>query len=162
MSDTRPPDAPSLAVGQTVPAFTAASTGGDISLADFAGRKLVLFFYPKDNTPGCSSEAADFSAAWQDFRDAGAEIVGVSRDSLKSHAGFREKLNIPFDLISDADEALCQLFDVIRNKNMYGKLMRGIERSTFLIDGDGTLLHEWRKVKVPGHVDAVLAVVRQH
>lgn len=162
MSDTLSPDSSSLRIGDTVPAFTAASTDGDLSLSDFAGRKLVLFFYPKDNTPGCSNEAAGFTAALHDFRAAGAEIVGVSRDSLKSHANFREKLGISFALISDADEALCRLFDVIRDKHMYGKLVRGIERATFLIDGHGTLIHEWRKVKVPGHVDEVLAVVRQH
>ncbi|MDO5056864.1 MAG: peroxiredoxin [Lautropia sp.] len=153
--------APLISPGQPIPDFSAETTGGPMRLSDFAGKMLVLYFYPKDNTPGCTSEAGDFSAAHEDFRQAGAEILGVSRDSLKSHASFREKLGIPFDLISDADEQLCQLFDVIKNKTLYGKQVRGIERSTFLIGPDGTLMREWRKVRVPGHVDEILQAVRQ-
>lgn len=156
------PDAPTPQTGDAIPDFSAEATGGTVRLSDLAGRMVVLFFYPKDNTPGCTSEAADFAAAWQDFQSAGADVFGISRDSLKSHAGFRDKLGLPFDLISDADETLCRLFDVIKDKTLYGKLVRGIERSTFLIGRDGTLLQQWRKVKVPGHVDAVLQAVRQH
>lgn len=156
------PDAPTPQPGDAIPDFSAEATGGTVRLSDLAGRMVVLFFYPKDNTPGCTSEAADFAAAWQDFQSAGADVFGISRDSLKSHAGFRDKLGLPFDLISDADETLCRLFDVIKDKTLYGKLVRGIERSTFLIGRDGTLLQQWRKVKVPGHVDAVLQAVRQH
>lgn len=156
------PDAPTPQTGDAIPDFSAEATGGTVRLSDLAGRMVVLFFYPKDNTPGCTSEAADFAAAWQDFQSAGADVFGISRDSLRSHAGFRDKLGLPFDLISDADETLCRLFDVIKDKTLYGKLVRGIERSTFLIGRDGTLLQQWRKVKVPGHVDAVLQAVRQH
>lgn len=156
------PDAPTPQTGDAIPDFSAEATGGTVRLSDLAGRMVVLFFYPKDNTPGCTSEAADFAAAWQDFQSAGADVFGISRDSLKSHAGFRDKLGLPFDLISDADETLCRLFDVIKDKTLYGKLVRGIERSTFLIGRDGTLLQQWRKVKVPGHVNAVLQAVRQH
>lgn len=151
-----------ILVGAPVPDFEAETGTGPIRLSDFVGRMVVLYFYPKDSTPGCSNEAADFSAIWKDFLSAGAEVFGVSRDSLKSHANFRRKLEIPFELISDPDEKLCTLFDVIREKNMYGKQVRGIERSTFLIGRDGTLLQEWRKVKVPGHAEEVLQAVRQH
>jgi peroxiredoxin Q/BCP len=120
----------------------------------------VLYFYPKDNTPGCTTEGAQFRDAHARFRKAGAIIVGVSRDSVKSHEGFKSRMALPFDLISDADERLCAQFDVIRMKNMYGKQVRGIERSTFLIGGDGRLVREWREVKVDGHVDEVLAAVK--
>lgn len=150
-----------LAVGQPVPDFTAASTDGDISLSSLAGRKAVLFFYPKDNTPGCTTEAQGFRDNHEAFEAAGCRIIGVSRDSLKSHGNFIEKQQLPFALISDPDETLCELFGVMKLKNMYGKQVRGIERSTFLVGADGTLLREWRGVKVPGHVDAVLQAVRE-
>lgn len=150
-----------LAVGQPVPNFTAASTDGDISLSSLAGRKAVLFFYPKDNTPGCTTEAQGFRDNQEAFDAAGCRIIGVSRDSLKSHGNFIEKQQLPFPLISDPDETLCELFGVMKLKNMYGKQVRGIERSTFLVGTDGTLLREWRGVKVPGHVDAVLQAVRE-
>jgi peroxiredoxin Q/BCP len=143
-----------------VPAFTAESTGGPFSLAALAGRALVLYFYPKDNTPGCTTEGQDFAARYAQFKKAGAEVLGVSRDSLKSHENFKRKMGFPFELISDPDEKLCTLFGVIKMKNMYGKQVRGIERSTFLIDGAGRLRREWRGVKVPGHVDEVLAAVQ--
>jgi len=150
----------SVALDNKVPDFTAESTGGPFSLAALDGRVLVLYFYPKDNTPGCTTEGQDFATSYAKFRKAGAEVVGVSRDSLKSHEGFKRKLGLPFELISDPDEKLCTLFGVIKMKNMYGKQVRGIERSTFLIDGAGRLRREWRGVKVPGHVDDVLAAVQ--
>ncbi len=149
-----------VAVGKPVPEFTAACTGGDFTLSAHRGNKVVLYFYPKDNTPGCTNEGTDFGERIDRFRAAGTVVVGVSRDSLKSHEGFKSKLGFPFELISDPDEALCALFDVIKMKNMYGKQVRGIERSTFVIGADGTLVREWRAVKVPGHVDEVLEFVQ--
>lgn len=150
----------SVELDAVVPDFTAASTGGEFRLADARGRTLVLYFYPKDNTPGCTTETSDFGRLYPQFRKAGAEVVGVSRDSLKSHAGFKEKLGIPFELLSDADEELCKLFGVIKMKNMYGKKVRGIQRSTFVIDAKGRLRREWRGVKVPNHAEQVLEYVR--
>jgi len=147
-------------VGKKVADFTAIATGGPFKLSDHKGETVVLYFYPKDNTPGCTTEGAQFRDAYKSFRKAGATIVGVSRDSMKSHESFKAKLAFPFELISDPDEALCQQFGVIKMKNMYGKQVRGIERSTFVIDRDGKLAHEWRGVKVPGHVDDVLAFVK--
>ncbi len=141
--------------------FTAPATGGStFRLADQAGKVVVLYFYPKDNTPGCTTEAAEFRDLHTEFVRAGCIIVGVSRDSLNSHEKFKAKLDLPFDLLSDADEALCQQFEVIKNKTLYGKAVRGIERSTFVIDGQGVLRREWRKVKVPGHAQDVLDFVR--
>lgn len=148
-------------VGQSVPDFRAESTAGPVSLSDYAGRYLVLYFYPKDNTPGCTAESMDFRDRHDDFVAAGAAILGVSRDSIRSHEGFKAKLGLPFELVSDGDEALCNAFGVIKQKNMYGKQVRGIERSTFLIGPTGTLLREWRGLKVPGHVDEVLAAIRE-
>ena len=149
-----------VAVGKPVPEFTAACTGGDFTLSAHRGSKVVLYFYPKDNTPGCTNEGTDFGERIDRFRAAGTVVVGVSRDSIKSHEGFKAKKEFPFELISDADEALCKAFDVIRMKNMYGKQVRGIERSTFLIGPDGTLVREWRKVKVDGHAQEVLDAVK--
>jgi peroxiredoxin Q/BCP len=139
--------------------FTAASTDGTFRLSDHKGRKVVLYFYPKDNTPGCTTEGAAFRDLYPKFTRAGAVIVGVSRDSLKSHEGFKAKMGFPFPLLSDPDEALCKQFGVIKMKSMYGRKVRGIERSTFLIGPDGTIAKEWRGVKVPGHVEDVLAAV---
>lgn len=150
----------SLAIGQPVPDFTAASTAGEFSLAALRGTKLVLYFYPKDSTPGCTTEGNDFAATYEAFRAAGCEVIGVSRDSLKSHANFKAKQGFPFELISDPDEALCNAFGVMKMKNMYGKQVRGVERSTFLIDSQGRLAREWRGVKVPGHVNEVLAAAQ--
>ena len=146
-----------VALEKKVPDFSAAATDGEFRLSSFKGKAIVLYFYPKDNTPGCTTEGQDFSALHPKFKKAGAVIFGVSRDSLKSHAGFKEKMGFPFELISDPDEKLCELFGVMKMKNMYGKQVRGIERSTFLIDGDGKLRREWRGVKVPGHAEEVLA-----
>lgn len=156
MTDTANPSA----VGLAVPDFTAASTGTRFSLAACRGKPLVLYFYPKDNTPGCTTEAMQFRDLHPDFVAAGCAVVGVSRDSLKSHEGFKAKLGLPFDLIADTDEAVCRLFDVIKSKNMYGKQALGVERSTFLIDAAGVLRREWRKLKADGHAAEVLAAVR--
>lgn len=147
-------------IGSKVPDFTAAGTQGSVSLSALAGTKVVIYFYPKDNTPGCTSEAGDFRDLHGDFVNAGATIFGVSRDSLRSHEGFRAKLGLPFDLLSDPDEALCELFGVMKMKNMYGKQVRGIERSTFLIDASGRLVREWRGVKVAQHATEVLEAAR--
>ena len=141
--------------------FSLPSTGGSaFRLSEQRGNKLVLYFYPKDNTPGCTVEGGDFRDRHKDFRKAGAEVIGVSRDSIKSHEGFKAKMKFPFELLSDADEELCTQFGVIKMKNMYGKKVRGIERSTFVIDKEGVLAREWRGVKVPGHVEEVLNFVK--
>ncbi|MBN3855221.1 MULTISPECIES: peroxiredoxin [unclassified Paraburkholderia] len=149
-----------IAVDQPVPDFTAPATGGDFTLSSLKGKKVVLYFYPKDNTPGCTREGMEFRDLFPKFKKAGATIVGVSRDSVRSHENFKTKLELPFTLVSDGDEALCSLFNVIKMKKMYGKEVRGIERSTFLIDADGVLRQEWRGLKVPGHVDEVLEAVQ--
>jgi peroxiredoxin Q/BCP len=149
------------ALNMTVPQFSAPMTGQQtFDLSEYAGKKLVLYFYPKDNTPGCTTEGIQFRDLYPEFQQANTEIFGISRDSLRSHEGFKSKLDMPFHLISDPDETLCAMFDVMKMKNMYGKQVRGIERSTFVIDGAGTLVKEWRGVKVPGHVDDVLAYVK--
>jgi len=149
-----------VTVDKRVPDFAAPATGGEFRLADQRGRTVVLYFYPKDNTPGCTTEGLEFAAAEPKFRKANAMIVGASRDSVRSHEGFKTKMGFPFELISDTDEALCSLFEVIKMKNMYGKQVRGIERSTFVIDAEGKLRKAWRGVKVPGHVDDVLSFVQ--
>ncbi len=147
-------------IGAKVANFTAEGTDGPFSLSNAEGKALVLYFYPKDNTPGCTSEAGDFRDLHEEFVKAGAIVLGVSRDSLRSHAGFRAKLDLPFHLLSDPDEALCEAFGVMKMKNMYGKQVRGIERSTFLVDGSGRLVQEWRGVKVAQHAEEVLEAVR--
>ncbi|GGD01744.1 peroxiredoxin [Undibacterium terreum] len=148
------------ALNKIVPNFSAAMTGDQtFQLSDYAGKKLVLYFYPKDNTPGCTTESMAFRDLHTQFEEHGAKVFGVSRDSIRSHEGFKSKLGMPFDLISDPDETLCNLFNVMKMKNMYGKQVRGIERSTFVIDGSGKLVKEWRGVKVAGHVDEVLEFV---
>jgi len=152
-------DRPSI-VNIAVPDFSAEMTGGrPFRLEDYRGKKLVIYFYPKDNTPGCTTEAMQFRDLHQRFTDAGAEIFGVSRDSLRSHDSFKSKLGLPFELISDPDETVCNLFDVMAMKSMYGKKVRGVERSTFVIDAEGKIVKEWRGVKVPGHVDEVLELI---
>lgn len=151
-----------IQLDKKVPDFKAASSGKKtFKLADCEGKNLVVYFYPKDNTSGCTREGQDFRDNYSKFKRNKAIVVGVSRDSLKSHENFRAKQELPFDLLSDQDEALCTLFDVIKEKNMYGRKVMGIERSTFLIDSDGKLRKEWRKVKVDGHVEDVLAAVRE-
>ncbi len=138
----------------------ALSGGATTTLGELAGQWLVLYFYPKDSTPGCTTEGLDFNALLPRFKRAGAQVFGISRDSLKSHDNFCAKQGFKFPLISDSDEALCNAFDVIKMKNMYGKQVRGIERSTFLISPDSQLVQEWRKVKVAGHADAVLDALK--
>ena len=147
-------------LNKKIPDFELPATGDKtIKLSDLAGKKVVLYFYPKDNTPGCTQEGQDFRDHFEEFEKAGAVILGVSRDGIKAHENFKAKQAFPFDLLSDKEETLCRLFDVIKEKNLYGKKVMGIERSTFLIDEQGVLRHEWRKVKVPGHVEEVLAAV---
>lgn len=149
-------------IGQAVMDFAIAATSGQaFRLSDFKDKaNIVLYFYPKDSTPGCTTEGQDFRDAYAQFQAADTEIFGVSRDSLNSHENFKAKQSFPFELLSDQDEAICNLFDVIKLKNMYGKQVQGIERSTFLIDKQGILRHEWRKVSVKGHVEAVLAAAQ--
>ena len=147
-------------MGTKVADFTAESTGGPFKLSAQKGHPVVLYFYPKDNTPGCTTEGAQFRDLHSQFKKLGAVVIGCSRDSLKSHEGFKAKMAFPFELISDADEKLCSQFGVMKMKNMYGKKVRGIERSTFIVDGDGKLAKEWRGVKVPGHAEEVLEFVK--
>lgn len=141
------------------PTFVAQSTEGLIDLASLRGKKVVLYFYPKDNTSGCTLEGQNFTALYDEFVKNDCIVIGVSRDSIKSHQNFCTKQGFPFALISDPDEALCQAYGVMKLKKMYGREYMGVERSTFLIDRDGYLVQEWRKVKVPGHVQAVLDAV---
>ena len=140
----------------------ALSGGESAKLADYAGQWLVLYFYPKDSTPGCTTEGIDFNALLAKFKQHNASVLGVSRDSVKSHDNFCSKQGFKFPLVSDADEALCQAFDVIHEKNMYGRKVLGVVRSTFLISPDGRIAQEWRGVKVPGHADAVLDALKAH
>ena len=144
----------------TILNFTAAASGGPFKLSAHKGKPVVLYFYPKDNTPGCTTESQDFRDLHNELTKAGAVVFGISRDSVKSHDGFREKQELPFHLISDTDEKVCSQFGVMKMKNMYGKQVRGIERSTFVIGRDGNLAKEWRGVKVPGHAQAVLDFVK--
>lgn len=149
------------ALGSAVPDFEIAATGDKtVKLSDYRGKKVVLYFYPKDNTPGCTQEGQGFRDNIEQFNQLNTVILGVSRDSVKMHEGFKCKQEFPFDLLSDQDESLCQLFDVIKMKNMYGKQVRGIERSTFLIDEDGVLVKEWRKVQVKTHLAEVLSYLQ--
>jgi peroxiredoxin Q/BCP len=148
-------------LGQKVADLPVQLSGGAIgTLSGYAGRWLVLYFYPKDSTPGCTMEAIEFDAMLPKFRQCGAAVLGVSRDSLKSHANFIAKQGLQFELASDVDQVLCTAFDVIREKTLYGRKVVGIERSTFLIDPDGVVRQAWRRVKVPGHVQAVLAALQ--
>jgi peroxiredoxin Q/BCP len=148
-------------VGKKVPAFKLPATGEQtISLASLKGQNIVLYFYPKDNTPGCTTEGQDFRDSIAKFKRQNCIILGVSRDTVRTHENFKTKQKFPFDLLSDTEEELCTLFDVIKLKNMYGKKLLGIERSTFLINDKGVLKQEWRKVKVAGHVDEVLSAVK--
>jgi len=150
-----------IAVGKAVPDFTLPATGDQtIRLSDLKGHNVVLYFYPKDNTPGCTLEGQDFRDLHAKFKRANAVVLGVSRDSVKSHEGFKSKQEYPFELLSDEDEKVCKLFDVIKPKNMYGKEVMGVERSTFLVDAAGVLRREWRKVKVEGHAAEVLEAVK--
>jgi len=149
-----------LELGKKAPAFTLEGTGGTWSSADAAGHNLVMYFYPRDNTPGCTQEGESFTLHFAAFKKAKTLIVGISADSVESHQKFKKKMSFPFELLSDADQKVCKLYDVIQEKSMYGKKFLGIERSTFLIDAKGVLRQEWRKVKVNGHAEAVLAAVK--
>lgn len=152
----------SVKINTKVKKFKVSATSElEINSIDLIGKNIVLYFYPKDNTPGCTQEGEDFRDLYKEFKKLKTEIYGISRDSLKSHEGFKTKYKYPFELISDPDEKLCNLFDVIKEKNMYGKKYMGIERSTFLINKDGRLSAEWRKVKVNGHAIEVLEEVKK-
>ncbi|NOT14704.1 MAG: peroxiredoxin [Methylotenera sp.] len=148
-------------LNQLVPNFTLPATSGKtFQLSDFLGKTLVIYFYPKDSTPGCTTQGLQFRDAYDQFKQLNAEVVGVSRDSLRSHESFKAKFNFPFDLLADTEATACALFNVIKMKNMYGKQVRGIERSTFVIDKNGVLIKEWRGVKVDGHAAEVLNFIQ--
>ncbi len=150
-----------VVLNKALPEFEANATSNiSVSNTSHHGKMLVLFFYPKDHTPGCTTEAMEFRDKYKDFVKAGAEVFGVSRDNMKSHDDFKAKLELPFELISDNEEKLCHGFGVVKNKIMYGKKVKGIERSTFLINASGVLVQEWRGLKVPGHVEEVLKSVK--
>jgi len=150
-----------VVVNKPLPEFEALATGNEsLSNQSLIGQTVVLYFYPKDNTPGCTTEAMQFRDKHKDFVKAGATVYGVSRDNMKSHDDFKEKLELPFELIADTEEKMCHMFGVVKNKIMYGKKVKGIERSTFLVGADGTLKQEWRGLKVPGHVEEVLKAVK--
>ena len=149
-------------VGRKVPSFSVTTTAADkLTSKELAGAPYVLYFYPKDDTPGCTLEGKDFRDQHPRFKRLKVRVLGVSRDGLASHAKFKTKYDLPFELVSDVDEKLCRLFDVVKEKNMYGRKVLGIERSTFLVDAEGVLRHEWRKVKVDGHVAEVLAAATE-
>ena len=148
-------------LNKTVPDFELPATSGhSFKLSDYIGKNLIVYFYPKDSTPGCTTQGMEFRDLYSEFQAANTEIVGVSRDSLKSHENFKVKFSFPFELLSDSEEKACQIFDVIKMKNMYGKQVRGIQRSTFVINKKGVVIQEWRKVKVADHVEEVLAFVK--
>lgn len=148
--------------GRKAPDFTLPATGNkEVNLRSLRGQNVVLYFYPRDNTPGCTTEGQDFKALHAKFRRSKTVILGISRDTLAAHEKFRDKFKFPFDLLSDEDEKVCKAYDVIKEKNMYGKKVVGIERSTFLIDDSGTLKKEWRKVRVKGHAEDVLAAAKE-
>jgi peroxiredoxin Q/BCP len=150
-----------IVVNKPLPEFEANATSGiKVSNTTHVGKTMVLYFYPKDNTPGCTTEAMQFRDKYKDFVKAGATVFGVSRDNMKSHDEFKAKLELPFELIADTEEKMCHMFGVVKNKIMYGKKVKGIERSTFLVGADGILKEEWRGLKVPGHVDDVLKAVK--
>ena len=150
-----------MKAGNKVPKLKLPATGGkDISLADYKGKALIVYFYPKDNTPGCTQEGIDFRDLYKDFKKAGAEILGISRDSVRSHENFAAKYKLPFPLLSDGDEAACKAFDTIKEKSLYGRKYLGVDRSTFLFDAKGVLHREWRGVKVKEHAAEVLDAVK--
>ena len=152
-----------MEINQKVPSFKLRGTSGlQFDLSDYKGRYLVIYFYPKDATPGCTTQGVDFRDAYKKFQALDTEIFGISRDTLKSHESFKAKFTFPFELLSDEEEKACELFSVIKMKNMYGKQVRGIERSTFVIDPDGKLIQAWRGVKVEGHIKEVLQFIKQH
>ena len=148
-------------LNQTVTDFELpATTGTTFKLSNYQGKTLIVYFYPKDNTPGCTTQGMQFRDSYAEFQAANAEIVGVSRDNLKSHENFKAKFSFPFELLADTEELACGIFGVMKMKNMYGKQVRGVERSTFVIDKSGILVHEWRGVKVDGHAQEVLNFIK--
>ena len=150
-------------LNQPVPDFQLPATSGkQFQLSDYLGKNVVLYFYPKDSTPGCTTQGIQFRDAYAQFQQHNTEIFGISRDSLKSHENFKTKFTFPFELLADTEELACNLFDVIKMKNMYGKQVRGIQRSTFIIDKNGRLVQEWRGVKVEGHAAEVLKFIQSH
>ena len=150
-----------IVVNKPIPEFESNATGGiRVSNTSHLGKTVILYFYPKDNTPGCTTEAMQFRDKYKDFVKAGATVFGVSRDNMKSPDEFKTKMELPFELIADTEEKMCHMFGVVKNKIMYGKKVKGIERSTFLIDAEGVLVAEWRGIKVAGHVDEVLKAVK--
>jgi thioredoxin-dependent peroxiredoxin len=149
-----------IEIGKKAPSFSAEGTAGAWSLKDALGSAVAIYFYPRDNTPGCTQEGVDFAAIHAQFKKAGALVLGISPDSVASHVKFKAKMAFPFDLLSDPEQKVCKLYEVIQEKSMYGKKYMGVERSTFLIDARGVLRHEWRKVKVKGHAESVLAAVK--
>jgi len=149
-----------IEIGKKAPEFTLEGTGGRWSMKDAAGAPVVIYFYPRDNTPGCTQEGQSFTGVFAQFKKAKALLVGISPDTLGSHEKFKQKMAFPFELLSDPEQKVCKLYDVIQEKSMYGRKYMGVERSTFLIDGKGVLRQEWRKVKVNGHAEAVLAAVK--
>lgn len=149
-----------VTVNQSLPTFNVPSTHGDITNKTIQGSYTVLFFYPRNNTPGCTTESQDFRDHHDTFKNLNCRVIGVSRDTMGSHTKVTEKLDLPYPLIADPEETFCELFGVMKLKNMYGKQVRGIERSTFLVDPNGVLINEWRKVRVPGHVNEVLETVQ--
>lgn len=151
---------PTLIIGSKVPSFTAQTRDGELSLDSLHGKNVVIYFYPKDSTPGCTIESKAFRDHYKEFQAANTEIIGISRDSIKSHCKFIDNHQLNFPLISDEDESICKLFGVLKEKSMFGKKYMGIERSTFLIDKNGILIHEWRDVSVMGHVKEVLKTVQ--
>ena len=151
-----------IKINRKINKFKASATSQqEIDSQKLIGQNYIIYFYPKDNTPGCTQEGEDFRDLYKEFKKLKTEIYGVSRETLKSHEGFKAKFDYPFELISDPDEKLCKLFDVMKEKSMYGKKYIGIERSTFLVDKEGKLSAEWRKVKVPGHVNEVLEAAKK-
>jgi peroxiredoxin Q/BCP len=149
-----------IEVGKKAPAFSLQGTDGEWSLEEAAGKSVVIYFYPRDNTSGCTQEGLDFAALYPQFKKAKASVLGISPDSVASHEKFKAKMQFPFELLSDTDQKVCKLFEVIQQKSMYGRKYLGVERSSFVIDGAGVLRHEWRKVKVKGHAETVLAAVK--
>ncbi len=148
-------------LNQTVPDFELPATSGtNFKLSNYIGKNVIIYFYPKDNTPGCTTQGMQFRDHYEKFKDLNTEIFGVSRDSIKSHENFKAKFTFPFELLADTDELACALFGVMKMKNMYGKQVRGVERSTFIIDKNGVLIQEWRGVKVDGHAEAVLSFIQ--
>ncbi len=158
MSQSNPVE---LEPGQKFPRVQGPSTHGDFDSTALLGKPFVFYFYPRDNTPGCTTEAQDFRDLYQEFQKISCAVIGISRDTLKSHEKFAEKQQLPFPLVADPDETICNQFGVMKNKNMYGKQVRGIERSTFLVDAKGLLVQQWRKVKVPEHAQEVLQAAQK-